>query len=67
MGKTITQFRRLCCPLSYLPILRDNSDLTNSSISSLSTEDCQTLILITVSTDQAEKDEEEDRAITFSE
>ena len=62
MGKTINQFRRLCYPLSYSPILYQYSDPTYSSISSLETEEaeCGTLNVVTVPTDQTQDDEEED-------
>ena len=62
MGKTINQFRRLCYPLSYSLILKDNSDATYSSFSSLLTEeaDCGTLNFVTVPTDQLGDDQEED-------
>ena len=62
MGKTINQFRRLCYPLSYSPILRDTSDPIYSSISSLDTEEaeCETLNVVTIPTDRMEDDEEED-------
>ena len=60
MGKTIHQLCRLCYPLSHSPILYDNSDPTNSSISSLDTEetDCETLNVVTVPTDQTKDDKE---------
>ena len=62
MGKTINQFRRLCFPLSYSPILNGNFDPTYSSISSLDTKDaaCETLKVVTVQTDQTGDDQELD-------
>ena len=62
MGKTINLFRRLCYPLSYSPILRENSDSIYSSISSLNTEgsECRTSNVVAVPTDQTEDNEEED-------
>ena len=62
MGKTINQFRRLCYPLSYSPILHDTSDPIYSSISSLDTEEaeCETLNVVTVPTDRTEDDKEMD-------
>ena len=62
MGKTINLFRRLCYPLSYSPILRENSDSIYSSISSLNTEDaeCRASNVVTVPTDQTEDNKEED-------
>ena len=62
MGKTINQFRPLCYPLSYSPILHDTSDPTYSSISSLGTEEAEseTLKTVTVPIDQREDDGEED-------
>ena len=62
MGKTINLFRRLCYPLSYSPVLRENSDSIYSSLSSLDNEEveCATLNVVTVPTDQTEDNEEED-------
>ena len=62
MGKTINQFRRLCFPLSYSPVLHDTSDPIYSSVSSLDTEEaeCETLNVVTVPTDRKEGDEEQD-------
>ena len=62
MGKTISQFRRLCYPLSYSPILYENFDPIYSSISSLDTEEaeCETSNVVTVPTDRTEDDEQED-------
>ena len=59
MGKTINQFRRLCYPLSYSPMLKDNSDPIYRSISSLDTEeaDCETLYAVTLQTEQTEDDQ----------
>ena len=53
MGKTINLFRRLCYPLSYSPILRENSDSIYSSISSLNTEEaeCRASNVVTVPAD----------------
>ena len=61
-GKPINQFRHLCSPLSYSPILKDNSDPTYSSISPLDTKkaDCEAINAVTVQTDQTEDDEEKD-------
>ena len=61
-GKTINLFRRLCYPLSYSPVLRENYDSIYSSLSSLDTEEaeCATLKVVTVPTDQTEDNEEED-------
>ena len=43
MGKSTKQFRHLCFPLSYSPLLEDSTDATRSSISSLDTDeaDCE--------------------------
>ena len=62
MGKTINQFRRLCSPLSYSQTLKEHSDPTYSSISSLDTEesDYETPNAITVQTNQTEGDKEDD-------
>ena len=62
MGKTINLFRRLCYPLSYSPVLRENSDSIYSSIISLNTEESQgrTSNVVTVPTDQTEDTEEGD-------
>ena len=62
MGKTINLFRRLCYPLSYSPILRENSDSIYSSISSLNTEEAEGRAsnVVTVPTDQTEDNKEED-------
>ena len=62
MGKTNNLFRRLCYPLSYSPILRENSDPIYSSISSLDTEEAEwrTPNVVPLPTDQTEDKEEED-------
>ena len=62
MGKTITQFRRLCYPLSYSPVLHENFVPAYSSISSLDTKEaeCETINVAAVLTDQTEDDEGED-------
>ena len=62
MGKTINQFRRLCYPLSYSPLLHDTSDAIYSSISTLDTEEaeCETLDKATLPTDRYENEEEDE-------
>ena len=62
MGKTINLFRRLCYPLSYSPILRENSDSIYSSVSSLNNEEAEFRAsnVVTLPTDQTEDNMEED-------